>query len=34
VLELYGLPPEQFTTARNRLAITLRDAGDPSVVRR
>lgn len=29
MLELYGLPPEQFTAARNQLAITLRDAGDP-----
>ncbi|MGY4772890.1 hypothetical protein ACXC9Q_38800 (plasmid) [Kribbella sp. CWNU-51] len=28
VLELYGLPPEQFTAARNQLANTLRDAGD------
>jgi len=28
VLELYGLPPEQFTAARNQLARTLRDAGD------
>ncbi|MEV4262460.1 hypothetical protein [Kribbella sp. NPDC049584] len=28
VLELYGLPPEQFTAARNLLAKTLRDAGD------
>jgi hypothetical protein len=28
VLELYGLPPEQFTADRNRLAKTLRDAGD------
>jgi hypothetical protein len=28
VLELYGLPPEQFTAARNQLAKTLRDAGD------
>jgi hypothetical protein len=28
VLELYGLPPEQFTAARNQLATALRDAGD------
>jgi len=28
VLELYGLPPEQFTAARNQLAKALRDAGD------
>lgn len=28
MLTLYGLPPEQFTAARNQLAKTLRDAGD------
>jgi hypothetical protein len=28
VLELYGLPPEQFTAARNELSKALRDAGD------
>jgi hypothetical protein len=28
VLELYGLPPEQFTAARNQLAKALKDAGD------
>jgi hypothetical protein len=28
VLELYGLPPEQFAADRNQLAKTLRDAGD------
>ncbi|GAB2635242.1 hypothetical protein [Kribbella swartbergensis] len=28
VLELYGLPPEQFTAARNQLATALKDAGD------
>jgi hypothetical protein len=30
VLALYGLPPEQFTAARNQLAKTLRDTGDES----
>ncbi|MFG1817802.1 hypothetical protein ACGFIF_28860 [Kribbella sp. NPDC049174] len=30
VVELYGLPPDQFTTARNRLATELRRAGDAS----
>ncbi|WP_460662956.1 hypothetical protein [Kribbella swartbergensis] len=29
VIELYGLPPEQFTPARNELARVARDAGDP-----
>ena len=28
VVELYGLPPDQFTAARNRLAAALQDAGD------
>lgn len=28
MLELYGLPPEQFTAARNQFAKTLKDAGD------
>src|SRR3954466_2958670 len=28
VLELYGLPPEQFTAARNALSKALRDVGD------
>jgi hypothetical protein len=30
VSELYGLPPEQFTAARNALAKALRDARDPA----
>lgn len=29
VLKLYGLPPEQFTAARNQLAAALLGAGDP-----
>ncbi|WP_132210315.1 hypothetical protein [Kribbella steppae] len=28
VVELYGLHPDQFTTARNRLATALKEAGD------
>ncbi|TCN32134.1 hypothetical protein EV644_12744 [Kribbella orskensis] len=28
VVELYGLPPEQFVAARNRLAKEVRDRGD------
>ncbi|MEJ1105730.1 MULTISPECIES: hypothetical protein [unclassified Kribbella] len=28
VVELYGVPPDQFTTARNRLATALKEAGD------
>ncbi|MEU4605592.1 hypothetical protein AB0F43_21635 [Kribbella sp. NPDC023972] len=28
VVELYGLPPDEFTPARNRLAIALKEAGD------
>jgi hypothetical protein len=28
MVELYGLPPDQFTTARNRLATALKEAGD------
>lgn len=28
MLGLYGLPPEQFTAARNELSKALRDAGD------
>ena len=28
VLELYGLPPEQFTAGRNQLVKALKDAGD------
>ncbi|TCC65690.1 hypothetical protein E0H73_01775 [Kribbella pittospori] len=28
IVELYGLAPEQFTGARNRLAKAVRDAGD------
>ncbi len=30
VVELYGLPPEQFVAARNRLAKAVRDRGDES----
>ncbi|MFD6056382.1 hypothetical protein ACFWE1_17565, partial [Agromyces sp. NPDC060279] len=30
VVELYGLPPERFTTARDRLATALKEAGDAS----
>lgn len=28
VVELYGLPPEQFVAARNQLAKAVRDNGD------
>jgi hypothetical protein len=28
VVELYGLPPEQFVAARNQLAKAVRDRGD------